>query len=190
MVLPLHLCLGLLWDLSSLSRKEGNNEPLPESDFSLADTFDENRSLLGSVKTEPNILQLRVAAEICSFWSSLFQPSGCPSWCLLFGLKLFLPCSLAAPLGPKNAKWKPQEKTEAPIKHCNVHFMADGFPVVKKISIIKIIYFEGRLKHQWNYDHTWTRKSTLVMCIQSLLPCCRNIGCNHFARDVLLWASS
>lgn len=96
------------------------------------------------------------------FWSqtALSVQSGCTS----------CPCR----------KQKPQEKTEAPIKHCSVCFRSDGFPVVKKNLNIK-------LKHQWKCDHTWTRKSTLIMCIQCLLPCCRSIGFNHFAGDVLLW---
>lgn len=64
-VLLLHLCFGLLRHLSSLSRKEGNNESLPESNFSFTEIFGENKSLFGSVKTELRMLQLKVAAVIC-----------------------------------------------------------------------------------------------------------------------------
>lgn len=185
MVLLLHLCIGLLWDLSSLSRKEGNNESLPESDFSFADTWwkqkpsrvcqngTESAAAEGGSSNLLFLIQFVSATWLSillsPFWSQtvLSVQSGCTS----------CPCR----------KWKPQEKTEAPIKHCKVHFRSDDFPVVKKKSIIKIIYFEGRLKHQWKCDYTWTRKSTLVMCIQCLLSCCSSIGCNHFADDVLLW---
>ena len=49
-VLLLHLCLGLLRDLSSLSRKEGNNESLPESDFSFAETLMKTKVFWGLSK--------------------------------------------------------------------------------------------------------------------------------------------
>jgi len=38
---------------------------LPESDFSFAETSDENKILFGSVKMELKMLQLKVAAVIC-----------------------------------------------------------------------------------------------------------------------------
>lgn len=42
-------------DLSSLSRKKGNNEFLPESDFSIAETSDKNKSLFRSVRQNGDV---------------------------------------------------------------------------------------------------------------------------------------